>query len=204
MVIDRMQPSTNGGQDNCAGEAVAYFYCDRNDEPRRDPRVIMASILKQLTVRFPASLPKQVVKSYDSRNEEGFASGYLELLECQDLIISLLGLYSKVTIVIDALDEVLPNTRDKLLDSLKSILGSSPNVRIFVSSRNDVDIQLELEKLPCHSIDATDNQSDIERFVRREVGRGIERKKLLYGRLDLDHDLTKKIIGILVTKANGM
>ena len=185
-------------------EPVTYFYCHRNEEPRRDPRIIMASIVKQLTVPVLPSLPEQVVSSYDKRVKDGFASGCLELSECRDLIVSLLGIYSKVTIIIDALDEVLPDKRDQLLDALKVILGSSPKVKIFVSSRNDVDIRLQLEQLPYHYIDAADNQSDIERFVQREVERGIEKKKLLYGRLDLNDDLTKEIIQTLVAKANGM
>ena len=199
-----MQPPTNVSQDGFAGgpTALAYFYCHRNEEPRRDPKVIMASIVKQLTVPFLPRMPEQVVKSYDKRVKDGFASGCLEAPECQDLIVSLIGLYSKVTVVIDALDEVPSDERGMLLDKLKIIL--SPNVKIFISSRNDVPIRLQLEKLPDHYIDSTDNKSDIERFVQREVGRAIEKKKLLYGRLDLNDDLTKEIIQTLAKKANGM
>jgi hypothetical protein len=40
--------------------------------------------------------------------------------------------------------------------------------------------------------------------VRREVERGIERKELLYGELNLNDDLIKEIIQALVTNANGM
>jgi hypothetical protein len=204
MVIEQMQLPTNDGQGGCANEPVAYFYCHRNEEPRRDPGIIMASIVKQLTVPFLPGLPEQVVQSCDKRLKDGFASGCLELSECQDLIVSLLGVYSKATIIIDALDEIHPDTRCRLLDALKSIIESSPNAKIFVSSRNDVDIRLKLDQLPYHCIDATDNQRDINRFVRREVVRGLENKKLLYGGLNLDDDLTKEIIRTLETKANGM
>ena len=203
MVIEQLQP-INGGLDSRTTEPVAYFYCHRNEGPRRDPKIIMASIVKQLSVPFLPGLPEQVVKSYDKRVKDGFASGCLELPECQNLIISLLDLYSKATIIIDALDEVFPDKRGQLLGTLKKILGSSPKVKIFVSSRNDVDIRLQLEQLPYHYIDTTDNQSDIERFVRREIEQGIERKELLYGRLDPNDALTKEIIQTLVTKANGM
>ena len=204
MVIERMQPPTDDSQDNCASEPVAFFYCHRNEETRRDPRVILASIVKQLSVPFLPGLPEPVIKRYDRRVKDGYASGCLELPESQDLIVSLLGGYSKATIIIDALDEVSPEKRGQLLDALKSIIDSSPKVRIFVSSRNDVDIRLQLEQLPYHYVDATDNQSDIERFVRREIEQGIKRKKLLHGRLDLDDDLPQEIIQTLVTKANGM
>ena len=195
---------TNGSENNYASEPVTYFYCNRNEEPRRDPRIIMASIVKQLTVPFLPGLPKQVVESYDRRVKDGFASGCLELPECQDLIVSLLGVYSRATIIIDALDEIFPEKRERLIGALKSITASSPKVKIFASSRNDVDIRLQLEELPYHYIDATENQRDIERFVHREIEQGIERKKLLYGRLGLNEDLTKEIIQTLGTKANGM
>lgn len=183
---------------------MTYFYCHRNEEPRRDPKIIMASVVKQLTVPFLPGLPGQVVQSYDKRVKDGFASGCLELSECLDLIVSLLEAYSTATIIIDALDEVLPGKRGQLLGILKKILGSSPKVKIFVSSRNDVDIRLQLEELPYHYIDATNNQGDIERFVRREVEQGIEKKQLLRGKLDPDDALTKEIIQTLITKANGM
>jgi hypothetical protein len=160
--------------------------------------------MKQLSVPFLPDMPEQVVKSYDKRVKDGFASGCLELSECHDLIVSHLAIYSKATIIIDALDEIHPDSRGRLIDALKSIIDSSPNVKIFVSSRNDVDIRMQLEQLPYHYINATDNQSDIERFVRREVERGIERKSLLYGRLDLNDDLTKEVMQTLVAKANGM
>ena len=200
MVIEQMQPPTDGSQDNC----VAFFYCHRNEKNRRDPRVILASVVKQLSVPFLPNLPESVIKIYDRRERDGFASGCLELPESQDVIVSLLRGYSKATIIIDALDEVSPEKREKLLDALKSIINSSPKVKIFVSSRNDVDIRLQLEQLPYHYVDATDNQGDIERFVRREIEQGIKRKKLLHGRLDLDDDLPQDIIRTLVTKANGM
>ena len=203
-VIEQMRPPSNDGQDSCANEPVTYFYCNRNEEPRRDPRVIMASIVKQLTLPLLPDLPEEVVKSYDKRVKDNFASGCLELPECQDLVVSLLGLYSRATIIIDALDEVFPEKRGQLLDALRSVLGSSPEVRVFASSRNDVDIRLQLEQLPYHYIDATDNQRDIERFVYREIEKGIEKKKLLYGKLNLEDDLTKEIIRALVNKANGM
>ena len=204
MVIGKMQPAAGGHDESWASEPVAYFYCHRNEEPRRDPRIIMAAIVKQLTIPFLPSLPEQVVKSYDKRVKDGYASGCLELPECQDLIVSLLGVYPKATIIIDALDEVLPDKRGRLITALKSIIDSTPNVKIFVSSRNDVDIRLQLEQLPYHYIEATDNQGDIERFVHREIEQSIERKELLFGRLNLDDDLAKEMIRTLATKANGM
>ena len=199
-----MRLPSNDGQDNSANEPVTYFYCDRNEEPRRDPRVIMASLVKQLTLPLLPDLPGEVVKSYDKRVKDNFASGCLELPECENLVVSLLGLYSKATIIIDALDEVPHDKRGQLLDALRGVLASSPKVKIFASSRNDFKIRFKLKQFPYHYIDATDNQRDIERFVYREIEKGIEKKKLLYGKLDPEDDLTKEIKRALVNKANGM
>ena len=204
MVIEKMQPPTDGSHESRVSEPVAYFYCHRNEEPRRDPKVIMASIVKQLTAPLLDSLPEQVVKSYEKREKDGHASGCLELPECLELIITLLGAYTKATIIIDALDEALPDQRGRLITALKSIIDSTKNVRIFVSSRNDIDIRLKLQKLPHHYIESTDNQEDIERFVHREIKQRIEGEELLFGCLDLNHDLTKEIIRTLAAKANGM
>lgn len=207
MVIEKMQVPTNAGsQGGRADNITAYFYCHGNEEPRRDPKMIMASIVKQLTAPLMLCVPEQVVKAYDQRVKDGFASGCLELRECRGLAVSLLGVYSKVTIILDALDELLPDDQEQLLDALEIICRSSPEVKIFISSRFVVGIRRGLANLssPSHHVGITGNRHDIERFIHREVTEGIERKKLVYGKLGLNDDLTNEIIQTLLTKSDGM
>lgn len=74
------------------------------------------------------------------------------------------------TIVIDALDECDPNTRDELLQVLQTVLSESTSlVKIFVSSRDDGDIKCQLEEYPNLTISSSNNFSDIRAFVTFET-----------------------------------
>ncbi|KAH8147134.1 uncharacterized protein LAJ45_08934 [Morchella importuna] len=115
----------------------------------------------------------------------------------------LLPLQNETTIVIDALDEYDQEKGKKFLMSLRKIVESSTSlVKIFVSSRNDDDIVLKLEKLPNLWIKAADNAGDIERFVQKEVIRCKKDGDLLRG--SIKDELLEKIISSLTTRSQGM
>src|SRR5689334_10126803 len=78
-------------------EAIAYFYCDRNEPTRRDLGEIFCALLKQLS-SVPSkgdnatdvySLHPLVVGDYKNREAKGFPSGRPEANECIDLMIQL-------------------------------------------------------------------------------------------------------------------
>ncbi|KAH6666813.1 hypothetical protein B0J14DRAFT_659379 [Halenospora varia] len=115
----------------------------------------------------------------------GFQLERLSLAECETLIIALLE-DNPATIVIDTLDEC----------------RSLNLVKIFIASREDDDIVCHLEEVPNIIINATDNSSDIERFIKVEIGKAIVFKTLLGGRAS--DNLQEKIRSTLVEKAQGM
>lgn len=80
--------------------------------------------------------------------------------------------------------------------------SSTSLVKIFVSSRNDDDIVLRLEKLPNLWIEAADNAGDIERFVQKEVIRCKEDGDLFRG--SVTDELLEKIVSSLTTRSQGM
>lgn len=178
---------------------MVYFYCDRNESPRRDPKIIMQAIVKQLSLRSPG-LPKPVVAAYEKRKEDG---GYLQWKESCDLVSSILDIYPQSTIAIDALDETDPDERWKLFKALKDLIDSSTSlVKVFVSSRDDDDITRKLNDVPNLYIKASDNMADIERFIHREIKRSIEDGSLLRG--EVKEELKQEIISTLLSKSDGM
>lgn len=164
----------------------------------------MRSLVKQLSCPQGGwQLRKEVVQVYGSRKQSGFASGSLVFTESLNLILSLVNTYSQTTIIVDALDECDPLNRDELLHSLGTIISNSSSlVKIFVSSRDDSDIVLRLEDIPNLSIRARDNEKDIQRFVRDEITRRIERKELLRGKVS--EELKEKIINTVTEGSDGM
>lgn len=160
----------------------------------------MQALVKQLSV-FQSGLPNSIVREYDRNVELGL--GTLGFQESKDFVLSFVGLYPQTTIIIDALDESDPDQRPELLRALKSILQSSTTlVKIFISSRDDLDIKLELEHVPNLYIKALDNSGDIDRFVRREVVKCIAENYSL--RNNVTDEFKEQIISTIQEKSNGM
>jgi hypothetical protein len=143
---------------------------------------------------------------YQQRKEDAVQDGSkpvkLSVEDSTELIITLLD-YNPATIVIDALDECQPNRRYELINALNDIIKKSANlVKVFVSSRDDIDIVLKLTEVPNIFINASDNRKDIEDFVYYEVDHAITNKRLLHGQVS--DELKSRIINTLIDGANGM
>lgn len=184
-----------------------FFYCSRNPaEPlRANPRGILASIARQLSnTELGMPLLKPTVDMYKSEESQGFASGQPDMTEICDLITELIEIYPQTTIIIDAMDECDPETRWELLEYLETILkNASRLVKIFVSSRKDQDIVLQLKSYPNLEINSVMNCNDISRFVKNETEQLIQRRKLLY-RSDSRDELKELIISKTTASAHGM
>lgn len=182
-----------------------YFYCSRNPtEPGRSCSTdIAASLLRQLSSVDGHSLLEPVIRKYKERQRTGFSRGNLDLEEIQVLIIELLGYYPVATIVLDALDECTPESREDLLHLFEYILEeSSTLVKIFISSRDDQDIVSELQGYPNLEISSTRNTPDIAAFIHQEV-QTLKTKRPLRSIQNID-ELENLIIETIVAGANGM
>ena len=127
--------------------ATAFFYCSRSTaEPlRAKPVEVLSALLKQLCsseTHEPVSQP--VAREYEIRKrrseEDCSPVKRLTVDDCVRLIIELTEEHAAI-MVVDALDECDESTRDQLLEAFdKIIVKSGSVVKIFVSSRDDVDI----------------------------------------------------------------
>jgi hypothetical protein len=184
-----------------------YFYCLRNPtEPARsNPQAILASLARQLSSTQPGKpLLQPSIDLYDEEEAEGFVSGQPQLDQSLKLIMQLIELYPQTTIILDALDECDPATRLDLLRALEHILKHSCSlVKVFVSSRNDQDIVLQLNGYLNLEIDSRRNSNDIAQFVNAEVERLIKDGKLLRNSNSRD-DMKEMIIRKVTTGAAQM
>ena len=186
-------------------QGLAFFYCNRNDAEREraDPGSILRSIVRQLAVSGPrARLPKVVAAKYTEREENHFADGPLRLDESVHLIIKLTDQYTSTAIIIDALDECDVSTRHSLLAALSSIMHHGSSTKIFVSSRDDKDITLQLSQLPNLYIKASNNSNDIEQYVHFKIGQAVADRRLLDGNISVE--TVQLIRDTLTGKAHGM
>jgi hypothetical protein len=184
-----------------------YFYCSRTPaEPARsNPQAILASLARQLSSTQPGKpLLQPSVDLYNEEEAEGFVSGEPQLDQSLRLIMQLIELYPQTTIILDALDECDPALRLDLMRALEHILQHSCSlVKIFVSSRNDQDIVMQLKGYLNLEIDSRRNNNDIAQFVKTEVERLIKDEKLLRNSKSKD-DMREMIIGKVTKHAAEM
>ena len=182
-------------------EALAYFYCDRNEPARRDPELILSSFVRQLSVsRNSDSIQHSLVQLYYQKRKTGFASGKLKIEESRDILLQLVRIYPQTTLVLDALDECHKDTRTQLVDILDTLVTQSPKpVKIFISSRPNQDIKDRFGCGPNVNIKATDNRDDIAMFVDDKLNNSPK-----YWQNKIDLDLKREIRETLVDKSEGM
>lgn len=182
-------------------EAIAYFYCNRNEPARRDPAVIFSTIVKQLTLPG-LGLPDPVVVKHQEREAESSLRP-LTFKESWELILSLVSIHPKTTIIIDGLDETDPRLRRELLNALCDLVNNARGLlKIFVLSREDRDIRIKLDGVSHVCIHAADNTADIKRFVQRQVQDAIANGELLGG--SVPAELRERVITTLTDGAQGM
>jgi hypothetical protein len=184
-------------------EPVAFFYCDRNEDPRRKATAVLQVLLKQLSIRFSGSmLPRPVLEAYKKKESKANASKEFASDECQDLICSLFAIHPQITILIDGLDEMSVTDREEVLAFLKDVVQFQPSlVKVFISSRDSQDIKEEMEEAPNLYIRPIDNLPDIRRFVDREVEEFVKKKRKI---LENPDGMRYEMVSALMSKADGM
>ncbi|KAL7265790.1 hypothetical protein RUND412_011683, partial [Rhizina undulata] len=193
-VIDMPRPTNH---------AVAYFYCKYGEIDRQEPQSILSTIVKQLSLLSPDGfLPKAVISHYEEQKKDGVDSRRLGLDKSVELIQRLSKAFEQTVIIIDALDECNKEKRYNLLVALKKLRSSTKGLKIFLASRNDDDIRIELENEAEVCIQPSDNSDDIELFVVAEVEKYISTKRLLGG--EVRPELKRAIIETLIKGADGM
>src|SRR5437667_4609582 len=87
-------------------QAMAYFYCNRNDTTRRSPEIILRSFVKQLSIsQGEGTIHNALVEVYNVKKRGGFASAKLTFEDCKSLLPALIQTYPRTLLVLDALDE---------------------------------------------------------------------------------------------------
>ena len=200
-VVSSLQQGLSEGPQR---EALAYFYCDRNQADRQSPEQIMRSYVRQLsTPRDSDMIPSCIGKCYAEKERPGFASSSLTFQECCALVRELITMYTKVTLVLDALDECDRSTRHHLINEIHNLAsGSTPCViKVFVSSRPDRDIKHRFQVGPNVCISATDNREDIKKFLVSAINNS---PQYWLAEVTSAPGLQEEIVNTLHEKADGM
>jgi Cdc6-like AAA superfamily ATPase len=140
--------------------AIAFIYCNfrRNDEQKIED--LLANLLKQLAMgQF--SLPESVKTLYDRHKGRQMRPSSDEISRALQSVVTL---YSRAFIIIDALDECQASDgcRSNLLSSLFN-LQAEAGINFFATSRSIPDIEKEFMGYPSVEIFASDK--DVHRYL---------------------------------------
>lgn len=187
-VIDHVQSALKSSPNH---EGFAFFYCDRTDKTRGQPRFVLQSYVRQLST--VAGKPEDMqIKLRKLCKEARENASDLSFDECKQQLLESLNLYPKTTLVLDALDECDPDSRDLLIKAINFLLSESKRpLKVFISSRPDEDIRLQFLTRPNIEIQAKDNEVDVKTFVNERI---VKSKGLESISLSLREDIVKTLL----------
>ncbi|KAH7133997.1 hypothetical protein EDB81DRAFT_89057 [Dactylonectria macrodidyma] len=186
------------------GNLVAYFYCQSNDKRTLTAMAIFACFLRQISnAAASLSLPSLIREAYFRRIQSGFALENLAFEETTDLLKHLFNAYGLVTFVLDALDECAKGERSWILSEIYDLINSVSGsvVKVFISSREYIDVRPKLLARRGVSVNAVANLQDISSFIHNSVDALRGWDHLHWAR---SKDLRDEIKTVLKGSADGM
>ena len=143
---------------------VAFVYCNYKSQADQTATNLASAILKQLIQGY-VLIPETVRGLYQRHTERRTRPSFEEI---QDAIQIVVAEYSKVHVIIDALDECSKDHRIQLLSMLSS-LQSNANISLMATSRFGREVEKHFSCSPLLEIRADD--SDVKRFVAGQMNR---------------------------------
>lgn len=196
-VIDNADQKSNG-------HALAFFYCNRAEESRRNEEDVFRSFVKQLGFSSDScKIHRSLLAIYKKKQESGFASECLTLGECETLLVDFMSAFTRTTLILDALDECYEESRSRLIKCFTRMIKRVPNLKILISSRRNDDIKRQLRMEANLGIEATDNEDDIRKFVLEKIEQDRLRRED-EGLPLISDKLKTEIVTTLFTKSHGM
>jgi len=155
--------------------SLAFFYCSRKASKKdqqftaRDSvENVLRTLIIQLSMSADGSSISEEIREYHSRSKQGIRGGGMEISDCITLLESIVAKDARprITIVIDALDEC--TNFPKLLEILQNLFASKDSVRIYFSSRFEVDVKSHFEEAHKIIIEQQ-NGPDILTYIDTEI-----------------------------------
>jgi hypothetical protein len=162
---------------------VACMYLNHKEAEEQTPAKLLSGLWRQLV--FDRDLGSQAKKLYHQHHEKRTTPSLDEVF---NVLCSMINKYSKVHIVVDAIDEYAEAQRRILLEYL-AIMG--PTVNLLITSRPHITPDGCLPNLSSSEIRA--NEDDVRRYVDAQVSMSSRLSKHVKNRPDLREEIETKI-----------
>ncbi|KAH6716575.1 hypothetical protein BKA61DRAFT_513501, partial [Leptodontidium sp. MPI-SDFR-AT-0119] len=139
---------------------IAYLYCNFRRQHEQKPEDLITSLLKQLLQKL-SSIPDSVKILYNQHNDKQTRPSLDEMLK---MLESAIAIFSRVYIIVDALDEcqLSGGCRPRFLSSVLS-LQARTGARLFATSRPIPDIEKTFKN--CLSLEILASDEDIQTYL---------------------------------------
>ncbi|KAJ7575157.1 hypothetical protein C8J56DRAFT_802076, partial [Mycena floridula] len=178
-----------------SGVTVVYIYCDYKKQSEQTSTQMLGSILKQL-VENRSTISDDLLSLLQTCSSQRCRPTVPELMTA---LRTELQSYSRVYLVVDALDECSNRAQDLFISTepQQGLRSLPDNVLLLLTSRDMLSISRQFNDETRLNIQA--QKTDLEVYIK---GRIIENKRLK-GFVETDKFLELEIINEVITKADG-
>ncbi|KAK4066539.1 hypothetical protein Trihar35433_6966 [Trichoderma harzianum] len=183
-------------EQNLRNEHLSYFFCQATDYRINTAAAVVGGLIQSLLKQHPALLSR-VRESHGNgpKDQLDGANGLVVLCDIFETITNNPGL-TNVICVVDALDECVTDCRHLL----NLIIKTSGRVKWLLSSRNEKDIEKELDQVPQKLVlELKQNAEQISISIDAYIKHHIQQIDALKG----DDQLQEKTLDLLKAKAQG-
>jgi DNA-binding transcriptional regulator YdaS (Cro superfamily) len=163
--------------------SVACVYLNHKEAEEQTPAKLLSGLWRQLV--FRRDLGSQAKKLYHQHHEKHTSPSLEDVF---NVLCSTIAQYSKVHIIVDAIDEYTEAHRRILLEYL-AVMG--PTVNLMITSRPHISPESCLRNLSLVEIRA--NEDDVRRYVDAQISLSSRLSKHVQNRPDLREEIHSKI-----------
>jgi hypothetical protein len=174
-----------------SGLACIYCYCSYKDQNMQTVSGLIANLLKQL-VQYRPVISDHVKSLYNDHIDNGTRPAHDEFM---DALRSEIATYTKVFVIVDALDEFLERDQEYLIRELRS-LGSTVNLMVTSRPLPIIEEQFHGAK----RLDILAKSEDIRKYIESRI----PRERRLVQQVKKDGNLLGTIMDKIGTSARGM
>ena len=169
--------------------AVLCLFCNYRDRAAQSAEIFMANLLKQV-IQQNQSFSKAIRDTYNKRK-----NGRPEFAELATLFSHEIGRFSKVFVLIDALDETSEHEdiRRLVLPELQKL-----SINLLVTSRYEKAIEQRLGEV--QRLDVWATAADIQTYIKARI----PSEYLLKRHIQADPTLEETIVNKVIEKSQGM
>ncbi|KAF2194389.1 purine and uridine phosphorylase [Zopfia rhizophila CBS 207.26] len=173
---------------------IAFLYCVYAERNNQTIDQLLGSVIRQLLQQVllqQSAIPEKVLELYNSHRHSNTRPDVAELSKH---LSSMVSLFSKVYIVVDALDECDDNnkTRSSLLAQLQNL---DTHVQLFLTSRPLEEILLDAVQFK-----VTAQEDDVRKYLSAQIKQESRLAKLCADNGSLEDEILDKVIA----KVDGM